>query len=159
MTGRARVLGDDVNTDYIVTSRRKREGIDPQFLRRYIFEELDPAFAASVEPGDLIVAGKNFGCGSAMEVAVTALVGAGIRAVLARSFSRTYYRNAVNNGLLPVVCDTRAIREGDRVRVESAAVHNETTGETMPAEPLPPVMLEIIQAGGLVGYMVRRRRP
>jgi 3-isopropylmalate/(R)-2-methylmalate dehydratase small subunit len=65
----------------------------------------------------------------------------------------------VNNGLLPVVCDTRAIREGDRVRVESAAVHNETTGETMPAEPLPPVMLEIIQAGGLVGYMVRRRRP
>jgi 3-isopropylmalate/(R)-2-methylmalate dehydratase small subunit len=159
MTGRARVLGDDVNTDYIVTSRRKREGIDPQFLRRYIFEELDPAFAASVEPGDLIVAGKNFGCGSAMEVAVTALVGAGIRAVLARSFSRTYYRNAVNNGLLPVVCDTRAIREGDRVRVESAAVHNETTGETMAAEPLPPVMLEIIQAGGLVGYMVRRRRP
>jgi 3-isopropylmalate/(R)-2-methylmalate dehydratase small subunit len=159
MTGRARVFGDDVNTDYIVTSRRKREGIDPQFLRRYIFEELDPAFAASVEPGDLIVAGKNFGCGSAMEVAVTALVGAGIRAVLARSFSRTYYRNAVNNGLLPVVCDTRAIREGDRVRVESAAVHNETTGETMPAEPLPPVMLEIIQAGGLVGYMVRRRRP
>jgi 3-isopropylmalate/(R)-2-methylmalate dehydratase small subunit len=153
------VFGDDVNTDYIVTSRRKREGIDPQFLRRYIFEELDPAFAASVEPGDLIVAGKNFGCGSAMEVAVTALVGAGIRAVLARSFSRTYYRNAVNNGLLPVVCDTRAIREGDRVRVESAAVHNETTGETMPAEPLPPVMLEIIQAGGLVGYMVRRRRP
>jgi 3-isopropylmalate/(R)-2-methylmalate dehydratase small subunit len=94
-----------------------------------------------------------------MEVAVTALVGAGIRAVLARSFSRTYYRNAVNNGLLPVVCDTRAIREGDRVRVESAAVHNETTGETMAAEPLPPVMLEIIQAGGLVGYMVRRRRP
>jgi 3-isopropylmalate/(R)-2-methylmalate dehydratase small subunit len=159
MTGRARVLGDDVNTDYIVTSRRKREGIDPQFLRRYIFEELDPAFAASVEPGDLIVAGKNFGCGSAMEVAVTALVGAGIRAVLARSFSRTYYRNAVNNGLLPVVCDTRAIREGDRVRVESAAVHNETTGETMAAEPLPPVMLEIIQAGGLVGYMVRRSRP
>jgi 3-isopropylmalate/(R)-2-methylmalate dehydratase small subunit len=159
MTGRARVFGDDVNTDYIVTSRRKREGIDPQFLRRYIFEELDPAFAASVEPGDLIVAGKNFGCGSAMEVAVTALVGAGIRAVLARSFSRTYYRNAVNNGLLPVVCDTRAIREGDRVRVESAAVHNETTGETMAAEPLPPVMLEIIQAGGLVGYMVRRRRP
>jgi 3-isopropylmalate/(R)-2-methylmalate dehydratase small subunit len=159
MTGRARVFGDDVNTDYIVTSRRKREGIDPQFLRRYIFEELDPAFAASVEPGDLIVAGKNFGCGSAMEVAVTALVGAGIRAVLARSFSRTYYRNAVNNGLLPVVCDTRAIREGDRVRVESAAVHNETTGETMPAEPLPPVMLEIIQAGGLVGYMVRRSRP
>jgi 3-isopropylmalate/(R)-2-methylmalate dehydratase small subunit len=157
MTGRARVFGDDVNTDYIVTSRRKREGIDPQFLRHYIFEEVDPNFAASVEPGDLIVAGKNFGCGSAMEVAVTALAGAGIRAVLARSFSRTYYRNAVNNGLLPVVCDTRGIREGDRITVESGVVHNQTTGQTVEAEALPPVMLEIIEAGGLVGYMVRRR--
>jgi 3-isopropylmalate/(R)-2-methylmalate dehydratase small subunit len=158
MTGRARVFGDDINTDYIITSRRKREGIDPQFLRRYIFEELDPAFAASVQDGDLIVAGKNFGCGSAMEVAVTALAGAGIRAVLARSFSRTYYRNAVNNGLLPVMCDTRGIREGDRVTIENGAVRNETTGETIPAEPLPPVMVEIIEAGGLVGYMVRRNR-
>jgi 3-isopropylmalate/(R)-2-methylmalate dehydratase small subunit len=158
MTGRARVFGDDINTDYIVTSRRKREGIGPQFLRHYIFEELDPAFAASVQPGDLIVAGKNFGCGSAMEVAVTALVGAGIRAVLARSFSRTYYRNAVNNGLLPVVCDTRGIREGDCLIVEPAAVRNQTTGEIVAAEPLPPVMLDIIEAGGLVGYMVRRRR-
>jgi 3-isopropylmalate/(R)-2-methylmalate dehydratase small subunit len=141
-----------------VTSRRKREGIDPQFLRRYIFEELDPAFAASVQASDLIVAGRNFGCGSAMEVAVTALVGAGIRAVLARSFLRTYYRNAVNNGLLPVVCDTRGIREGDQVIVEGAAVHNETTGQILAAEPLPPVMLEIIEAGGLVAYTVRRRR-
>jgi 3-isopropylmalate/(R)-2-methylmalate dehydratase small subunit len=158
MTGRARVFGDDINTDYIVTSRRKREGIDPQFLRRYIFEELDPAFAASVGRDDLIVAGKNFGCGSAMEVAVTALVGAGIRAVLARSFSRTYFRNAVNNGLLPVVCDTRAIHEGDRILVEGAAVHNQTTGQSIQAESLPPVMLEIIEAGGLVGYMVRRTR-
>ncbi|HJZ94936.1 MAG TPA: 3-isopropylmalate dehydratase [Candidatus Solibacter sp.] len=158
MTGRARVFGDDINTDYIITSRRKREGIDPQFLKRYIFEELDPAFAASVQDGDLIVAGKNFGCGSAMEVAVTALAGAGIRAVLARSFSRTYYRNAVNNGLWPVVCDTRGISEGDRVTIENGAVRNETTGETIPAEPLPPVMVEIIEAGGLVGYMVRRNR-
>jgi 3-isopropylmalate/(R)-2-methylmalate dehydratase small subunit len=158
VTGRARVFGDDINTDYIITSRRKREGIDPQFLKRYVFEELDPAFAASVQDGDLIVAGKNFGCGSAMEVAVTALAGAGIRAVLARSFSRIYYRNAVNNGLLPVVCDTRGIREGDRITIENGAVRNETTGETLPAEPLPPVMVEIIEAGGLVGYMVRRNR-
>jgi 3-isopropylmalate/(R)-2-methylmalate dehydratase small subunit len=158
MTGRARVFGDDINTDYIVTSRRKRESIDPQYLRGYIFEELDPAFAASVEPGDLIVAGKNFGCGSAMEVAVTALAGAGIRAVLARSFSRTYYRNAVNNGVLPVVCDTRVIREGDRVEVAGGMVRNQTTGSSVAAEPLPPVMLEIIEAGGLVGYMLRRNR-
>ena len=158
MRGRARVFGDDVNTDYIVTSRRKRESIDPQFLRRYIFEELDPGFAASVADGDLIVAGRNFGCGSAMEVAVTALAGAGIRAVLACSFSRTYYRNAVNNGLLPVVCDTSGIREGDVLAVNGSGVVNETTGAAIDAEPLPPIMMEIIDAGGLVGYMVRRNR-
>ena len=158
MTGSARVFGDDINTDYIVTSRRKRESIDPQFLRAYIFEELDPQFAASLVPADLIVAGKNFGCGSAMEVAVTALLGAGIRAVLARSFSRTYFRNAVNNGLLPVVCDTGGIREGDRLIIDGGCVLNDTTGAIVPAEPLPPIMLEIVQAGGLVGYMVRRQR-
>jgi 3-isopropylmalate/(R)-2-methylmalate dehydratase small subunit len=158
MTGRARVFGDDINTDYIVTSRRKRESIDPQFLRGHIFEELDASFAASVQADDLIVAGKTFGCGSAMEVAVTALLGAGIRAVLARSFSRTYYRNAVNNGLLPVVCDTTAICEGDWLQISGETVRNETTGAIVAAEPLPPVMMEIIQAGGLVGYMVRRNR-
>jgi len=156
--GRARVFGDDINTDYIITSRRKRESIDPQFLRRYLFEELDPNFAATIEPGDLIVAGKNFGCGSAMEVAVTAVTGAGIRAVLARSFSRTYYRNAVNNGLLPLICDTSRIHEGDRLRIEQTEqmiVHNVTTGEAIPAGALPKIMLDILEAGGLVPYFRR----
>jgi 3-isopropylmalate/(R)-2-methylmalate dehydratase small subunit len=152
LTARARVFGDDVNTDYIITSRRKRESLDPQVLRQYLFEEIAPQFAASIEPGDVIVAGRNFGCGSAMEVAVTAVLGAGIRAVLARGFSRTYYRNAVNNGLMPVVCDTSAISEGDRLVIEQGAVRNETAGVTVAAEPLPPIMLEIIQAGGLVPY-------
>jgi 3-isopropylmalate/(R)-2-methylmalate dehydratase small subunit len=156
MTGRARVFGDDVNTDYIITSRRKRESIDPQFLRAYVFEEIDPGFAATVQSGDLIVAGWNFGCGSAMEVAVTALVAAGIRAVLARGFSRTYYRNAVNNGLLPVICDTSRIREGDLLALENGTVYDRTTEESIPTEPLPAVMREIIDAGGLVGYMRRR---
>jgi 3-isopropylmalate/(R)-2-methylmalate dehydratase small subunit len=151
--GRARRFGDDINTDYIITSRRKRESLDPQYLRRYLFEELDPAFAASVLPGDLIVAGCNFGCGSAMEVAVTAVLGAGIPAVLARGFSRTYYRNAVNNGLLPVICDTSRISEADRLVLEPDSVRNVTAGETLPAEPLSGIMLDIISAGGVVAYL------
>ena len=153
MTGRARVFGDDINTDYIITSRRKRESLDPAVLRAYLFETLDPGFAASVRPGDVIVAGRNFGCGSAMEVAVTAITGAGIRAVLAMSFSRTYYRNAVNNGLMPVVCDTSAIREGDALDVAESGVRNLATGELLVAEALPEIMREIIEAGGLVGYI------
>jgi 3-isopropylmalate/(R)-2-methylmalate dehydratase small subunit len=152
---RARVFGDDINTDYIIASRRKRDSLDPQVLRQYLFEEIAPQFAASIQPEDAIVAGKNFGCGSAMEVAVTALLGAGIRAVVARSFSRTYYRNAVNNGLLPVICDTSRIREGDWLRIvdgEALEVYNETTAETIVAEPLPRIMRAIIEAGGLVPY-------
>jgi 3-isopropylmalate/(R)-2-methylmalate dehydratase small subunit len=149
------VFGADINTDYIITSRRKRESLDPAVLRRYLFEEIDPNFAATVQPGDVIVAGKNFGCGSAMEVAVTAVVGAGIRAVVASGFSRTYYRNAVNNGLLPVICDTSAIREGDQLRIETGdavVVHNISTGAVMQAGKLPRIMAEILNAGGLVAY-------
>ncbi len=154
MICRARVFGDDINTDYIIASRRKRDTLDPLELRRFLFEEIAPEFAASVEPGDAIVAGKNFGCGSAMEVAVTAVLGAGIYAVLARSFSRTYYRNAVNNGLRPVICDTARIREGDQLDIGDAVV-NVTTGGRISTEQLPEVMLRIIEAGGLVAYFRR----
>jgi len=152
MRFRARVFGDDINTDYIIASRRKRDSLDPQVLRQYLFEEIAPQFAAGVQAEDVIVAGKNFGCGSAMEAAVTAVLGAGIRAVLARSFARTYYRNAVNNGLLPVICDTSRIHEGDRLRIAGGEVYNETTAETIVAEPLPQIMRAIIEAGGLVPY-------
>ncbi len=160
LEGRARVLGDDVNTDYIITSARKRETIDARILKQYLLETLDPAFAGSVHPGDILVAGRNFGCGSAMEVAVTVPVAAGIRAVLARSFARTYYRNAINNGLIPVECDTSAIRESDRLVVDLGAaltVRDETQGLTIAARPLPAHMLRILEAGGLVPYIRAHR--
>ena len=157
--GRARVFGDDVNTDYIITSRRKRESLDPQVLKNYLFEEIDPKFAASIQSGDLIVAGKNFGCGSAMEVAVTAVLGAGIRAVVAQSFSRTYFRNAINNGLLPIVCDSSRIHEADRLVIHASdgkgtgmMVRNATTGDDISSAALPKIMLDIFAAGGLVPY-------
>ena len=159
LEGRARVFSDDINTDYIITSRRKRESLDPGVLRQYLFEELDPGFASSIAPGDIIVAGKNFGCGSAMEVAVTAVLGAGVHAVVAQSFSRTYYRNAINNGLLPVACETRTIAEGDRIVIANEGsdeqllvVCNVRSGELIPAGTMPRIMLDIFRAGGLVPY-------
>ena len=157
LSGRARVLGDDINTDYIIASTRKRDTLDEQLLKRYLLETVDPQFAASVRPGDIIVAGSNFGCGSAMEIAVTVILAAGINAVLACSFSRTFFRNAVNNGLLPIECDTTGIVEGDVVSVSAsesgAVVTDEQRGLRVAARPLPAMMGEILQAGGLVEYV------
>jgi 3-isopropylmalate/(R)-2-methylmalate dehydratase small subunit len=154
LRGRARVVGDDINADYIITSSRKRETIDPSQLRHYLLETIDPAFAASVRAGDLLVAGRNFGCGSAMEVAATVILGAGIKAVIARTFARTFYRNAINNGLLPIECDTSRIGEGDAlvVRLDGgrATVENHTRNESLPVAVVPPIMLAILENGGLV---------
>ncbi|HVQ41454.1 MAG TPA: 3-isopropylmalate dehydratase [Vicinamibacterales bacterium] len=154
MEGRARVFGDDVNTDYIISSSRKRKTIDPSALAPYLLEGVSPAFAASVRPDDLIVAGRNFGCGSAMEVAVTVIQAAGIRAVVATSFARSFFRNAINNGLLVVECDTSSFQEGDSVSIEvsdaAVDVHNVTRDVRLAAAPLPPIIQEIIASGGLV---------
>ena len=160
LEGRARSLGDDINTDYIITSARKRETIDNNVLKQYLLETIDPGFAASVLPGDILVAGRNFGCGSAMEVGVTVPYAAGIRAVIARSFARTYYRNAINNGLIPVECDTNGFREGDRLEIDLAAdltVRNLTQDTIVTARPLPSHMLRILDAGGIVPYFRAHR--
>lgn len=157
LEGRARVLGDDINTDYIIASTRKRDTLDEQVLKRYLLETVDPSFAASVKPGDIIVAGSNFGCGSAMEIAVTVILAAGITAVLARTFSRTFFRNAVNNGLLPIECDTTRIVEGDALSVSATdggvIVTDRGRGLRLRARPLPAMMGEILEAGGLVEYV------
>ena len=159
--GRARVFGDNINTDYIIASTRKRDTLDGAVLRRYLLEAVDPAFAATVQPGDVLVAGRNFGCGSAMEVAATVILAAGIPAVLAQTFARTFYRNAINNGLLPIECDTSSIVEGDRLSIgldgDRAEVVSARTGQTLTGRALPPIMLEILDAGGLVPYMRRHR--
>lgn len=154
--GRARLLGDDINTDYIVSSRRKRETIHEAKLVPFLLEGVDPAFAASVGPDDILVAGRSFGCGSAMEVAATVIRAAGIRAVIARSFARSFYRNAINNGLLAVACDTSGFAEGERVRLhvdDSGSRVMRADGSMVSGEPLPPIMREILAANGLVAYL------
>lgn len=157
LEGRARRVGDDINTDYIIASTRKRDTLDEAILKRYLLETVDPTFAESVRPGDLLVAGRNFGCGSAMEVVVTVILAAGIKTVIAQSFSRTFYRNAVNNGLMPVQCDTQGISEGNRLSVTlddgELSVSNLSTGESLKGSPLPGIMLDILEAGGLVPYL------
>jgi 3-isopropylmalate/(R)-2-methylmalate dehydratase small subunit len=162
LEGRARRLGDDVNTDYIISSTRKRDTIDAHVLKQWLFESLDPAFAASVRAGDMIVAGRNFGCGSAMEVAATVILAAGITAVIAESYSRTFFRNAINNGLLPVQCDTDGFDEGDRLSVRFdgtvISVTNLTHPVTRAAAPASGIMLDILESGGLVPYLRRHRR-
>jgi 3-isopropylmalate/(R)-2-methylmalate dehydratase small subunit len=155
-------VGGDINTDYIIASTRKKETLDENVLKRYLLEAVDPSFAASVRSGDIIVAGTNFGCGSAMEVAATVILAAGIPVVLAQSFARSFYRNAINNGLLAIECDTAGIREGDALVLSidpsGTTISNERTGrrETRPA--LGGIAGDILAAGGLVPYLRREGR-
>lgn len=160
--GRARRLGDDINTDYIIASTRKKETLDETVLRQYLLEAVDPGFAASVRAGDILVAGANFGCGSAMEVAATVVLAAGIPIVLAKSFARSFYRNAINNGLLAIECDTSDMLEGDTISVEvdtsGTTIVDERTGRRELRPPLGGIAGEILAAGGLVPYLKRERR-
>ena len=160
--GRARRLGDHVNTDYIIASRRKRDTLDESVLKRYLFESIDPGFADSVRPGDILVAGRNFGCGSAMEIAATVLLAAGFPVVAAESFARSFFRNAVNNGLAPIIVPTGGCEEGDRVAIDvseaGVTLHNLRTSLDVVGPPLPPTMAAILAAGGLVPYVRAHRR-
>lgn len=154
LEGRAHCFGDDVNTDYIISGKYKFKTLDMKELARHVMEDLDPEFYAKVRPGDFIVAGSNFGCGSSREQAPLAIKYAGIGAVLARSFARIFFRNAINTGLPVVECDTGGIRPGDElvVDLERGVVLNRTRNLEIPVRPLPPVMLRILADGGLAAH-------
>jgi 3-isopropylmalate/(R)-2-methylmalate dehydratase small subunit len=150
--------GDNVDTDAIIPARYLNVST-AEALAPHCMEDIDPAFAHSVREGDIIVAGDNFGCGSSREHAPLALKGAGVSCVVARSFARIFYRNAVNVGLPILECPTAV--EGTEKRQEmlvdlkAGMVHNLTTGQSYDAEPYPPFMMEIISAGGLIPYTRR----
>jgi 3-isopropylmalate/(R)-2-methylmalate dehydratase small subunit len=158
--GRAFRYGDSVDTDVIIPARYLTTD-DEAELAKHVLEDLDLTFAARIEPGDVVVAGANFGCGSSREHAPIALKAAGVAAVVAESFARIFFRNAINTGL-PIFESRAAVEDissGDEVEVDLAAgvVHNRTTGRSHTAEPLPEFVMEIVRAGGLVEWVRSRR--
>ena len=148
------VFGDDIDTDALAPGKYMKFDIDE--IARHCLEAVDPAFASSVKAGDVVVAGRNFGAGSAREQAPAALKHLGIAALIAESFAGLFYRNALNLGLPAVASrDAKRIRPGDRLRVDAEAgrIENETSGETLACEPIPPHLMQMVRDGGLVPHL------
>ena len=156
LTGNVWKYDDDVNTDYIIPGRYM-ELTDPVEMAEKVFEEHDPTFRKSVQKGDIIVGKTNFGCGSSREHAPIALAGNGVSVVLAESFARIFYRNAINIGLPALECPGihAAVEKGDKLEVDvtGGVVKNLTNGKELKFNPLPEFMVEVLNAGGLAPYL------
>ena len=154
MQGKVWKFGDHIDTDLIIAARYLNTS-EPSELAQHVMEDADPEFVAKMTPGDLIVAGVNFGSGSSREHAPIALKAAGVAAVIAPSFARIFYRNAFNMGL-PIfeLPEANEIAEGDIVRIDMSTgeIINETQGKTYKFTPIPPFMQELVDAGGLIAY-------
>ena len=155
--GRAFVFGDDINTDVILPGAYLNV-TDPKELASHCMESEDPDFVKNAQPGDIMVALKNFGCGSSREHAPIAIKASGISCVIASTFARIFYRNAINIGLPILECDEAAkeIKDGDTVSVnfDTGVITDETTGKTYQAEPFPEFIQNIIQKGGLINSIL-----
>lgn len=152
--GRAWVLGDNIDTDVLAPGYALK--LPPEELAQHCLEAVEPAFAKEVKAGDILVAGENFGMGSSREQAAISLKLLGISVILARSFARIFYRNAINIGLPAMFLPAEVeIGDADRLRVETSSgeVANLTTGEVFRVLPIPPHLLEIISAGGLMPHL------
>ena len=158
--GKAFKYGDNVDTDVIIPARYLNTP-DAKELATHCMEDIDPQFARTVRQGDVIVAGRNFGCGSSREHAPLAIKASGVACVVAASFARIFYRNALNIGLPILECPdaAAAISAGDTVAVDfdTGVITDETTGRTFQGEPFPPFMQELIAAGGLAAYRRARK--
>ena len=151
--------GDNVDTDVIIPARYLNATQGDE-LAKHCMEDIDKEFVNQVQKGDIIVANKNFGCGSSREHAPLAIKCAGVSCVIAETFARIFYRNAINIGLPILECPSAstAIREGDTVSVnfDTGVITDETTGETFQAEPFPPFIQKIIRSGGLMASIQAR---
>lgn len=161
LTGRVHKFGDDINTDEIIPARYLNTS-DPAELAKHAMEDADPEFVHKVRPGDFIVAGKNFGCGSSREHAPIALKAAGVSGVIAASFARIFYRNAFNMGL-PIFEAPQAAAEiaaGHEISVDldTGRITDLTTGKEYDSQPLPPFMQELIADGGLLAHIAKKMR-
>lgn len=155
--GRAWVFGRDIDTDLLAPGAYMAKPIEE--LAQHCLEAVEPRFAAEVRPGDVVVADRNFGMGSSREQAAQALKHLGVTAVIATSFAGIFYRNALNLGLVALVCpDAPRIRPGERIRVDAAAGRIERLdhGETLSAEPIPDFLMAMIRDGGLVPHLEKK---
>ena len=155
LQGKGWKVGDDISTDLIAPGRLYHLRSNLEELAKHVLEDADPEFVKKISKGDFVVAGKNFGLGSSREHAPTIMKIAGISAVLAKSFARIFYRNAINIGLPPVQCDTDKIEEGDELEVdlEKGEVINRTTGIKLTFSPFPSIMRKILDDGGLLSHI------
>jgi len=151
-------FGDNINTDEIIPARYLNTS-DPQELAAHVMEDADPGFPGLVKPGDIVVAGSNFGCGSSREHAPLALKTAGVACIVAASFARIFYRNAFNIGLPILECPDAAseIQAGQEIAIDAGQgiIMNITTGKTFQVDPIPSFMQELVAAGGLMEYVKR----
>lgn len=148
-------MGDGVNTDEIIAGRHNLT-TDREVLGRHVFSEVRPGMAEEIQAGDVLVAGANFGCGSSREHAPIAIAGAGFSCVVASSFARIFFRNAINVGLPVLVCPeaSEGLAEGDSIQVDlTAGTITRADGETYQATPLPDFIAQIVNAGGLVPFL------
>ena len=155
MRGKAFTFGHNISTDHIAPGRlfHLRSNL-PEFAK-HVLEDADPDFASKMSKGDFVVAGNNFGLGSSREHAPQIIKIAGVGAVIAKSFARIFYRNAINIGLLAIECDTDGINPGDELDldIEKGILTDITNGAIIPIEPLPPVMIQMLNDGGLVEHI------
>jgi len=152
---RAIKFGDDINTDYIISGKHKFKSVDMEAMAVHAMEDVDPHYYEKAKPeGAFLVAGSNFGMGSSREQAPLVLIHSNTKAILAKSFARIFYRNAINTGLPVAECDTDLIDDGDELTLDlvGGVLVDVTKGITIPFPPLPPVMAQLLADGGLVEH-------